>query len=247
MSCTEAGTTLVRTRPPRLHGQRPSAAARPGEPDSNRSHAPATAPHGIYPAEGDDNWVAIACRDDDDWKRLAAVIDEPWATDPRNDTLAERARGAGRARRAHRGVDAHARPVRGGGGAPRRRRAGGGGRAPGGPHRPRSRHQRVGALADRAPPRDGRRARRRHPRAPLGDRLGRSSGAARASASTTDQVLSELLGLDDDEIEQLREGRRDVSGADASPGALDGCGSSSWRQRARRVRRASCSATSAPT
>jgi crotonobetainyl-CoA:carnitine CoA-transferase CaiB-like acyl-CoA transferase len=64
---------------------------RDGEPDSNHSHAPLRVPHGIYPSEGDDNWVSIACRDDADWKCLAEVIGEPWATDPRNDTLAERA------------------------------------------------------------------------------------------------------------------------------------------------------------
>jgi crotonobetainyl-CoA:carnitine CoA-transferase CaiB-like acyl-CoA transferase len=89
MACTEAGATFVgpdildytvNGRPLRRHGQ----------PDSNRSHAPARAPHGIYPAVGDDNWIAIACRDDADWANLAAVIDEPWATDSRNDTLAER-------------------------------------------------------------------------------------------------------------------------------------------------------------
>ena len=34
--------------------------------------------------------MAIACRDDADWKSLAAVIGEPWALDPRNDTVAER-------------------------------------------------------------------------------------------------------------------------------------------------------------
>ena len=90
MSCTEAGTTLV--GPDLLDytvNGRPLR--RDGEPDSNHSHAPLRVPHGIYPAEGDDNWVAIACRDDDDWKRMAKVVDEPWATDPRNDTLAERA------------------------------------------------------------------------------------------------------------------------------------------------------------
>jgi crotonobetainyl-CoA:carnitine CoA-transferase CaiB-like acyl-CoA transferase len=43
------------------------------------------APHGVYPAAGDDSWVAIACRDDDDWQRLGRVIDQPWA---RDDTLA---------------------------------------------------------------------------------------------------------------------------------------------------------------
>ena len=45
------------------------------------------APHGIYPASGDDEWIAIACRDDDDWSWLAAVIDEAWANDPRYATL----------------------------------------------------------------------------------------------------------------------------------------------------------------
>jgi benzylsuccinate CoA-transferase BbsF subunit len=89
MACTEAGTTYV--GPDLLDytvNGRPLR--RPGQPDSNRSHAPARAPHGIYPAAGDDNWIAIACRDDVDWARLAAVIDEPWATDARDDTLAER-------------------------------------------------------------------------------------------------------------------------------------------------------------
>ena len=84
VSCTEAGTTLV--GPDLLDytvNGRPLR--RDGEPDSNHSHAPLRVPHGIYPADGDDNWVAIACRDDDDWKRMAKVVDEPWATDPRND------------------------------------------------------------------------------------------------------------------------------------------------------------------
>src|SRR5207302_801672 len=66
MSCTEAGATLcgpglldatVNGRPRR----------RPGMPHSNRSQFPAMAPHGIYPAAGDDQWVALACRDDRDW------------------------------------------------------------------------------------------------------------------------------------------------------------------------------------
>src|SRR5208337_4813204 len=34
----------------------------------------AFAPHGVYPAAGDDNWVAIVCRDDDDWRRLCAAM-----------------------------------------------------------------------------------------------------------------------------------------------------------------------------
>ena len=77
MSAVEAGITLdgpalldftVNGRPTR----------RAGMPDSNHSQYPAMAPHGIYPAAGDDNWVAIACRDDDDWRRLRRVVGEPW-------------------------------------------------------------------------------------------------------------------------------------------------------------------------
>jgi crotonobetainyl-CoA:carnitine CoA-transferase CaiB-like acyl-CoA transferase len=34
------------------------------------------APHGVYPAAGDDNWVAIVCRHDDDWRRLCAAMND---------------------------------------------------------------------------------------------------------------------------------------------------------------------------
>jgi crotonobetainyl-CoA:carnitine CoA-transferase CaiB-like acyl-CoA transferase len=89
MSCTEAGLALagpdlldttVNGRPLR----------RDGFPDSNRSHAPAMAPHGVYAAAGEDQWVAIACRDDHDWLALASAIDEPWADEARWVTLAGR-------------------------------------------------------------------------------------------------------------------------------------------------------------
>ncbi|HEX7036823.1 MAG TPA: CoA transferase [Pseudomonadales bacterium] len=33
------------------------------------------APHGVYPAAGEDRWVAIACRDDRDWQSLASTVD----------------------------------------------------------------------------------------------------------------------------------------------------------------------------
>jgi crotonobetainyl-CoA:carnitine CoA-transferase CaiB-like acyl-CoA transferase len=37
-------------------------------------------PHDVYPSRGDDEWVAIACRDDDDWRRLCTVLGrESWA------------------------------------------------------------------------------------------------------------------------------------------------------------------------
>ncbi|MCA3711916.1 MAG: CoA transferase [Phenylobacterium sp.] len=54
---------------------------REGQPNSNRNHEPPMAPHGIYPCQGDDAWVAIACRGDEDWSRLSALIGEPWSRD----------------------------------------------------------------------------------------------------------------------------------------------------------------------
>jgi benzylsuccinate CoA-transferase BbsF subunit len=35
------------------------------------------APHGVYPAAGDDRWVAIACTDDRAWSALAQLLDRP--------------------------------------------------------------------------------------------------------------------------------------------------------------------------
>jgi crotonobetainyl-CoA:carnitine CoA-transferase CaiB-like acyl-CoA transferase len=55
---------------------------RPGMPHSNRSDSPAMAPHGIYAARGDDEWVAVACRDDRDWQALCGVIETEWCLDP---------------------------------------------------------------------------------------------------------------------------------------------------------------------
>jgi crotonobetainyl-CoA:carnitine CoA-transferase CaiB-like acyl-CoA transferase len=80
LACTEAALTL--------HGPalldwtvNGRSLRRDGHPNSNRNEWPAMAPHGIYPCSGDDEWVAIACRDDADWQKLGAVIDRPWCTD----------------------------------------------------------------------------------------------------------------------------------------------------------------------
>ena len=89
MACTEAGATLL--GPAMLDytvNDRPLR--REGSPHSNRSQFPAMAPHNVYPAAGDDRWIAIACRDDRDWAALAGIVAEPWADDPRFSILAGR-------------------------------------------------------------------------------------------------------------------------------------------------------------
>jgi crotonobetainyl-CoA:carnitine CoA-transferase CaiB-like acyl-CoA transferase len=49
------------------------------------------APHGIYPAAGEDRWVAIACRTDGHWRTLCATLGQPQlADDPRFATFAAR-------------------------------------------------------------------------------------------------------------------------------------------------------------
>ena len=35
---------------------------------------PGMAPHGVYPARGEDRWIALACPNDEDWHRLAGLI-----------------------------------------------------------------------------------------------------------------------------------------------------------------------------
>lgn len=85
MACTDAGLTLhgpalldysVNGRPTR----------RSGQPSGNRSEWQEMAPHGIYPAMGDDQWIAIACRSDAEWQAMAGEVGaglaerEAWAT-----------------------------------------------------------------------------------------------------------------------------------------------------------------------
>jgi benzylsuccinate CoA-transferase BbsF subunit len=49
------------------------------------------APHGVFRCAGDDEWIAIAVRDDADWARAAAALGQPaLAHDPRFRTLAAR-------------------------------------------------------------------------------------------------------------------------------------------------------------
>jgi crotonobetainyl-CoA:carnitine CoA-transferase CaiB-like acyl-CoA transferase len=55
------------------------------------NYDPDHAPHGVYPAAGDDRWVAIACRTEDQWRALCLAIKRPeLAADTRFKTLALR-------------------------------------------------------------------------------------------------------------------------------------------------------------
>lgn len=89
LSCTEAGATLcgpamldytVNGRPLR----------RDGMPDSNHSQSPEMAPHNVYPARGVDEWIAIACRSDADWESFGSIVDEAWTRAAHFEKLAGR-------------------------------------------------------------------------------------------------------------------------------------------------------------
>ena len=73
MSCTEAGANLhgADLLDWAVNGRALRADDRPA---SNRSSSPAMAPHGVFRCAGDDNWIAIACRDDADWNALVSVM-----------------------------------------------------------------------------------------------------------------------------------------------------------------------------
>jgi crotonobetainyl-CoA:carnitine CoA-transferase CaiB-like acyl-CoA transferase len=65
-----------------MNGQAPAR-------DGNRH--PHMAPHGIFPAAGDDRWIAIAVEDDPAWRRLAVQMGRPeLADDPRFATFTAR-------------------------------------------------------------------------------------------------------------------------------------------------------------
>jgi crotonobetainyl-CoA:carnitine CoA-transferase CaiB-like acyl-CoA transferase len=60
-------------------------------PTGNRLEHPSAAPHGVYPCRGDDRWVAIAVFDDAEWRALVTALGSPaWASDPRFATQEQR-------------------------------------------------------------------------------------------------------------------------------------------------------------
>lgn len=46
------------------------------EPHARGNHSTSCAPHGVYPANGDDAWLAIAVRSDAEWRKLCVVVPE---------------------------------------------------------------------------------------------------------------------------------------------------------------------------
>ena len=55
---------------------------RPAKPMGNRH--PKIAPHGCYPAKGNDKWIAIAVESDGEWRALCKAMDNPaWSRDSR--------------------------------------------------------------------------------------------------------------------------------------------------------------------
>ncbi len=61
------------------------AAADGADPPPHGNVSDTAVPHGVYPAAGDDRWLAVVARDDDTWRRLAAAVG--WPADPALDTL----------------------------------------------------------------------------------------------------------------------------------------------------------------
>jgi benzylsuccinate CoA-transferase BbsF subunit len=64
---------------------------RPDYPTGNRLEWPNAAPHGVYAAQGDDEWIAITVFDDRQWSGLVEALDRPsWTDDPRFATQDDR-------------------------------------------------------------------------------------------------------------------------------------------------------------
>ncbi|HWO94175.1 MAG TPA: CoA transferase [Dehalococcoidia bacterium] len=90
VSAVEAGINLL--GPDLLDfmaNQRPYK--RDGRPEGNRLSSPPAAPHGVYPTNEEDRWIAIAVFSDAEWEGLLDVMARPaWANDPRFATLGKR-------------------------------------------------------------------------------------------------------------------------------------------------------------
>ena len=55
------------------------------------NHHPYACPHGVYPCQGDDRWVAITVFSDEEWKAFITVIGQPgWTKSPKFSTFLAR-------------------------------------------------------------------------------------------------------------------------------------------------------------
>jgi crotonobetainyl-CoA:carnitine CoA-transferase CaiB-like acyl-CoA transferase len=89
VSAVETGVTLMGPimLDVAVNGRRTRGTAYP---TGNRVEHPSAAPHGVYPAAGDDRWLAIAVFGDGDWQALLEVTGLPLGGDPRFATLEAR-------------------------------------------------------------------------------------------------------------------------------------------------------------
>src|SRR6202030_2208852 len=60
-----------------LLGEALLVAAAGGEPTRAGNDHPRMAPHGVYPAAGEDRWLAIAVRTEPEWGALVSEMGEP--------------------------------------------------------------------------------------------------------------------------------------------------------------------------
>src|SRR4029453_11993641 len=83
VSAVEAGVELL--GPVLLDGEvNHRGTRRPDYPTGNRLDHPHVAPHGVYPTQGADRWLAIAVFDDAEWAAFTTVLGSPaWTDDPR--------------------------------------------------------------------------------------------------------------------------------------------------------------------
>ncbi|HLZ72768.1 MAG TPA: CoA transferase [Dehalococcoidia bacterium] len=60
-------------------------------PQRRGNRSPDSAPHGVYPCLGEDEWCAIAVETDEQWQALRRALGEPaWMADPALDQVADR-------------------------------------------------------------------------------------------------------------------------------------------------------------
>lgn len=82
VSAVDAGVTLV--GPLMLDVSANGRSTRGGDfPSGNRELYGQAAPHGVYPAKGEDQWIAIAVETDAQWQALCRVLGADWAGDGR--------------------------------------------------------------------------------------------------------------------------------------------------------------------